>query len=89
MGQIPEDVIRDMADIAPMLSTLGYDPYANTPTYGEPDTIVAQNTREIEKNKDSWNQKVMQMLQVDRANNNVIDTAIDKSQPTDNMDLVT
>lgn len=31
VGKIPEDVVRDMADIAPMLSVLGYDPYANPP----------------------------------------------------------
>lgn len=31
VGKIPDDVVRDMADIAPMLSVLGYDPYANPP----------------------------------------------------------
>ncbi|KAB1256247.1 Protein-tyrosine sulfotransferase 2 [Camelus dromedarius] len=30
-GHIPRDVIRDMAQIAPMLARLGYDPYANPP----------------------------------------------------------
>lgn len=47
VGHIPEDVVRDMADIAPMLSVLGYDPYANPPTYGQPDTEVADNTRQV------------------------------------------
>lgn len=87
VGQIPEDVVRDMADIAPMLSTLGYDPYANPPTYGEPDTIVAENTRDIEKNKDTWNMKVKQMLEVPNAN--VVDNGADKDSATDNPDVVT
>lgn len=34
-----------MADIAPMLSVLGYDPYANPPVYGAPDSLVSDNTR--------------------------------------------
>ncbi|XP_055617793.1 protein-tyrosine sulfotransferase isoform X2 [Toxorhynchites rutilus septentrionalis] len=44
VGHIPEDVVRDMADIAPMLSVLGYDPYANPPDYGKPDSYVQENT---------------------------------------------
>ncbi|KAI8034343.1 hypothetical protein M5D96_012896, partial [Drosophila gunungcola] len=44
VGQIPDDVVRDMADIAPMLSVLGYDPYANPPDYGKPDAWVQDNT---------------------------------------------
>lgn len=47
VGNIPEDVVRDMADIAPMLSVLGYDPYANPPNYGKPDAVVADNTRQV------------------------------------------
>ncbi|XP_055370844.1 protein-tyrosine sulfotransferase isoform X2 [Condylostylus longicornis] len=35
VGEIPEDVVRDMANLAPMLSKLGYDPYANPPNYGQ------------------------------------------------------
>ncbi|KAG7263882.1 hypothetical protein CRUP_034221 [Coryphaenoides rupestris] len=33
VGHIPADVLRDMADIAPMLQRLGYDPRANPPDY--------------------------------------------------------
>ncbi|XP_041977775.1 protein-tyrosine sulfotransferase [Aricia agestis] len=33
VGQIPADVRDDMADVAPMLSVLGYDPWANPPRY--------------------------------------------------------
>lgn len=47
VGNIPEDVIRDMADIAPMLSVLGYDPYANPPDYGKPDSWVQDNTFKV------------------------------------------
>jgi len=34
VGQIPDDVVTDMASIAPMLALLGYDPAANPPAYG-------------------------------------------------------
>lgn len=40
VGNIPDDVVRDMAEIAPMLSVLGYDPYSNPPNYGKPDDQV-------------------------------------------------
>uniref|UniRef100_A0A5F8HJ40 Protein-tyrosine sulfotransferase n=1 Tax=Monodelphis domestica TaxID=13616 RepID=A0A5F8HJ40_MONDO len=43
-GHIPVDVLKDMAQIAPMLARLGYDPYANPPNYGTPDPIVINNT---------------------------------------------
>lgn len=45
VGHIPDDVVHDMPDIAPMLSVLGYDPYANPPIYGAPDGLVSDNTR--------------------------------------------
>ncbi|VDM67094.1 unnamed protein product, partial [Strongylus vulgaris] len=34
VGYIPEDVVKDMDEIAPMLRQLGYDPNANPPNYG-------------------------------------------------------
>lgn len=33
VGHIPPDVVSDMAEIAPMLARLGYDPHANPPDY--------------------------------------------------------
>ncbi|XP_029075024.1 protein-tyrosine sulfotransferase 2 isoform X2 [Monodon monoceros] len=48
-GHIPGDVLRDMAQIAPMLARLGYDPYANPPNYGNPDPIVINNTHRVLK----------------------------------------
>ena len=39
-GKIPNDVVRDMAKIAPMLKRIGYDPFDQTPKYGEPDELV-------------------------------------------------
>ncbi|XP_025836284.1 protein-tyrosine sulfotransferase [Agrilus planipennis] len=62
VGHFPDDVIRDMADLAPMLSVLGYDPYANPPSYGQPDDIVANNTRQIQKNKDTWDKIAKDMF---------------------------
>uniref|UniRef100_H2ZQW5 Protein-tyrosine sulfotransferase n=1 Tax=Ciona savignyi TaxID=51511 RepID=H2ZQW5_CIOSA len=39
-GKVPDDVMRDMNNIAPMLGRLGYDPYNPTPQYGVPDEFV-------------------------------------------------
>lgn len=41
VGHIPADVEEDMAKIAPMLKTLGYDPDAKNPYYGKPDQEVS------------------------------------------------
>lgn len=35
VGKIPADVLKEMADIAPMLGHLGYDPLANPPDYAK------------------------------------------------------
>jgi protein-tyrosine sulfotransferase len=37
VGIIPNDVVNDMASVAPMLARLGYDPLANPPKYDSPD----------------------------------------------------
>lgn len=47
VGHIPEDVVSDMAKIAPMLSVLNYDPFANPPDYGKPDAWVEDNTIKV------------------------------------------
>ncbi|XP_029427406.1 protein-tyrosine sulfotransferase 2 [Rhinatrema bivittatum] len=49
VGYIPGDIVKDMAQIAPMLAKLGYDPYANPPNYGKPDPIVVNNTNRVLK----------------------------------------
>ncbi|PBC32185.1 Protein-tyrosine sulfotransferase [Apis cerana cerana] len=54
VGHIPDDVVREMPDIAPMLSVLGYDPYANPPVYGAPDRLVSENTRRVLANGEVW-----------------------------------
>ncbi|CAG9805094.1 unnamed protein product [Chironomus riparius] len=33
VGKIPQDVVDEMAKLAPMLQIMGYDPYANPPNY--------------------------------------------------------
>ncbi|KFO95849.1 Protein-tyrosine sulfotransferase 2 [Calypte anna] len=48
-GHIPGDVLQDMAQIAPMLARLGYDPHANPPNYGHPDPWVVNNTHRVLK----------------------------------------
>lgn len=47
VGHIPEDVLKDMDTIAPMLEKLGYDPTANPPDYGQPDPEVIHNTERV------------------------------------------
>ncbi|XP_028322744.1 tyrosylprotein sulfotransferase 1, like [Gouania willdenowi] len=42
VGNIPSDVVSDMAEIAPMLARLGYDPQANPPDYTRPEPMVSQ-----------------------------------------------
>ncbi|XP_054710722.1 protein-tyrosine sulfotransferase 1-like [Uloborus diversus] len=61
VGQIPEDVVRDMANIAPMLATLGYDPNANPPDYGKPDSFVLKNTDFIKQNERLWAAKEQEL----------------------------
>lgn len=56
VGHIPQDVVDDMAEIAPMLQKLGYDPNANPPNYGQPDDFVLEKMDELERNRDNWKQ---------------------------------
>uniref|UniRef100_A0A1I8NYI1 Protein-tyrosine sulfotransferase n=1 Tax=Stomoxys calcitrans TaxID=35570 RepID=A0A1I8NYI1_STOCA len=64
VGNIPEDVVRDMADIAPMLSVLGYDPFANPPDYGKPDAWVEDNTSKLKANRRLWENKAKEVLKM-------------------------
>ncbi|XP_052864638.1 protein-tyrosine sulfotransferase isoform X1 [Anopheles cruzii] len=65
VGKIPNDVVREMADVAPMLSVLGYDPYANPPDYGIPDTYVQDNTYKVRSNSQLWEHRVKELLDRD------------------------
>merc|ERR1719220_118151 len=56
VGHIPDDVIEDMANIAPMLAHFGYDPDANPPNYGKADKIVVENTNDIKAHDSDWNE---------------------------------
>lgn len=62
VGKIPPDVIRDMSAVAPMLSKLGYDPSANPPNYGLPDSMVVDNTRKVIENSQIWEAKAIELL---------------------------
>lgn len=42
VGHIPSDVEKDLPNIAPMLTRLGYDPYDPSPKYGEPDAFIKE-----------------------------------------------
>uniref|UniRef100_T1J9P8 Protein-tyrosine sulfotransferase n=1 Tax=Strigamia maritima TaxID=126957 RepID=T1J9P8_STRMM len=54
VGHIPDDCVRDMASVAPMLAMLGYDPNGNPPNYGNPDSFVIDNTKDIRENSKHW-----------------------------------
>lgn len=62
VGKLPADVVRDMAEIAPMLSVLGYDPNANPPNYGDPDPFVVGKMKLIEDNKEEWKEKEERLI---------------------------
>lgn len=62
VGNIPDDVVRDMANIAPMLAVLGYDPNGNPPNYGKPDSFVLRNTKEIVENQLVWAEREKKLI---------------------------
>lgn len=53
-GKIPDDVLAEMDNLAPMLKLLGYDPFANPPNYGDSDLRIKLNTLDVERNKEYW-----------------------------------
>uniref|UniRef100_A0A0R3RQQ6 Protein-tyrosine sulfotransferase n=1 Tax=Elaeophora elaphi TaxID=1147741 RepID=A0A0R3RQQ6_9BILA len=63
VGTYSDDIVRDMASIAPMLAVLGYDPNANPPKYGEPDPVVLKNTDEVHMNKEEWDRKAKEVAE--------------------------
>ena len=40
----------------------GYDPAQNPPNYGVPDGEVANNTKEVQDNKDFWEVRARQLV---------------------------
>lgn len=51
-----------MAQIAPMLEVLGYDPKANPPNYGQPDDMVLKKTQDLHDNGEKWYKKAVEMV---------------------------
>lgn len=66
VGHIPHDVLTDMANIAPMLKILGYDPEANPPNYGKPDPRVSDNTMHMHQNEEFWKRKEEELLKSEK-----------------------
>uniref|UniRef100_A0A915PID0 Protein-tyrosine sulfotransferase n=1 Tax=Setaria digitata TaxID=48799 RepID=A0A915PID0_9BILA len=62
VGTFSEDIIQEMASLAPMLAELGYDPNANPPKYGEPDPIVLKNTDELHMNMKEWERRAKEVV---------------------------
>lgn len=53
-----------MGEVAPMLSVLGYDPNANPPDYGKPDSFVQSKMQDIIKHKDIWEEKEKEVIKL-------------------------
>lgn len=51
-----------MAQVAPMLQVLGYDPNGNPPNYGKPDEFVLKKTKEIHENSEKWYKKAVEVV---------------------------
>lgn len=66
VGKFPSSVVEEMAQLAPMLRILGYDPYANPPNYGIPDTFVVDNTQEVQRNQKWYDDKAQQVMAVSK-----------------------
>ncbi|CAK5076989.1 unnamed protein product [Meloidogyne enterolobii] len=62
VGKIPEDVVNQMDEIAPMLKVLGYDPNANPPNYGKADDFVRIKTEQIHKDEQKWYNKAKELV---------------------------
>ena len=54
VGKIPEHVIEELDEIAPMMKTLGYDTSVSIPNYGKVDKLVEENTKKIRENYKYW-----------------------------------
>ena len=54
VGKLPNDVVEDMANIAPMLEKMGYDAHGNPPNYGTPDAEVVKNTKDVREHAEDW-----------------------------------
>lgn len=57
IGSVPMDVEKNLEEIAPMLSKLGYDLDCQKISYGKPDPFVIQNQIELEKDQHRWNNR--------------------------------
>ena len=62
VGNIPDNIVKEMGEVAPMLRTLGYDPDSNPPNYGNPDPKVADNTLHIQQNINFWKTREEEIL---------------------------
>ncbi|CAG0914572.1 unnamed protein product [Notodromas monacha] len=64
IGHVPEDVSDNLEKLAPMMKVLGYDPNDPNPTYGNPDQIVREKTKDVIENQETWQKKAEQLLRI-------------------------
>ncbi|XP_062867511.1 tyrosylprotein sulfotransferase 1, like [Trichomycterus rosablanca] len=53
VGNIPDDVVKQMAEVAPMLKRLGYDPLGNPPNYNKLKLIPLRNPQLLKEAKEN------------------------------------
>ncbi|KAI1291754.1 Protein-tyrosine sulfotransferase [Halotydeus destructor] len=89
VGHIPDEVVRDMANIAPMLASLGYDPNANPPDYGKADKFVLLKMKELESNKKTWLEKESEWVKMrDSIRSEIMKKEKPKTPDSDNVPAV-
>lgn len=85
-GQFPDDVVRDMPQIAPMLRVLGYNPYENKGNYGDSSAWVKENTHKIKEHPEVWDKRAKQLLKQQSHNNDNKNNDDDKNNQEPNSD---
>ncbi|KAL2094603.1 hypothetical protein ACEWY4_009322 [Coilia grayii] len=69
VGKIPADVLKEMADIAPMLSRLGYDPHANPPDYTKLQEPSHDNSTLLVRNQQNRQRQMSRVYKIKRSEN--------------------
>ena len=62
VGTFPQRLLRQMDIVAPMLRELGYNPHQNPPRYGLADPEILNNTEQLARESQFWEQRKEQML---------------------------
>ena len=87
VGKFPDDVVKDMPNIAPMLSVFGYDPYGNPPKYGDPDKTVSEKTYELHQKADIWDSHVQKLINASNKTGGRRLKSVDQNSPEERTNI--